>query len=104
MNTIAVMYRILDEKEYLAGDYSIADIASFPWVTAYKRYEVNLDAFTNVRRWFDAIKVRPAVRRGMDAGKEARNFGEGISKESLKTMFKQDAKSIAEMAKQKKEE
>ena len=40
----------------------------------------------------------------MDAGKEARNFGEGISKESLKTMFKQDAKSIAEMAKQKKEE
>ena len=101
---LGVMDRILDEKEYLAGDYSIADIASFPWVTAYKRYEVNLDAFTNVRRWFDAIKVRPAVRRGMDAGKEARNFGEGISKESLQTMFKQDAKSIAEMAKQKKEE
>ena len=57
--------------------------------------------FANVRRWFDAIKVRPAVRRGMDVGKEVRNFGEGISKESLKTMFKQDAKSISEMAKAK---
>jgi GST-like protein len=98
------MDRILEEKEYLAGDYSIADMASFPWVTAYKRYEVNLDIFTNVRRWFDAIKVRPAVRRGMDAGKEARNFGEGISKDALKTMFKQDAKSIAEMAKKKEED
>ena len=58
----------------------------------------------NVRRWFDAIKSRPAVRRGIDVGKEARNFGEGISKESLKTMFKQDAKSIAEMAKKKESE
>ena len=95
---------MLDQREYLAGDYSIADIASFPWITAYKRYEVNLDLFKNVRRWFDEIKSRPAVRRGIDVGKEARNFGEGISKESLKTMFKQDAKSISEMAKKKENE
>ena len=98
------MDRVLEEREYLAGDYSIADMASFPWVTAYKRYEVNLDIFSNVRRWFDAIKVRPAVRKGMDVGKAARNFGEGISKDSLKTMFKQDAKSISEMAKKKENE
>ena len=101
---LGVMDRILNEREYLAGDYSIADMASFPWVTAYKRYEVNLDLFANVRRWFDAIKSRPAVRKGIDVGKAARNFGEGISKESLKTMFKQDAKSIAEMAKKKEKE
>ena len=98
---LGVMDRILSERSYLAGDYSIADMASFPWVTAYKRYEVDLDVFINVRRWFDDIKSRPAVRKGIDAGKEARNFGEGISQESLKTMFKQDAKSIAEMAKKK---
>ena len=61
----------------------------------------DLDVFINVRRWFDDIKSRPAVRKGIDVGKEARNFGEGISQESLKTMFKQDAKSIAEMAKKK---
>ena len=60
--------------------------------------------FKNVRRWFDEIKSRPAVRRGIDVGKEARNFGEGISKESLKTMFKQDAQSISEMAKKKENE
>jgi GST-like protein len=98
---LGVMERILTEREYLAGDYSIADMASFPWVTAYKRYEVDLDSFTNVRRWFDAIKMRPAVRRGMEVGKEYRNFGKGISKESLKTMFSQDAKSIAKMAEDK---
>ncbi len=100
---LGVMDRILNEREYLAGDYSIADMASFPWVTAYKRYEVNLDLFKNVRRWFDEIKARPAVRKGIDVGKSARNFGEGISQESLKTMFKQDSKSIAEMAKKKEE-
>ena len=98
---LGVMDRILSERSYLAGDYSSADMASFPWVTAYKRYEVDLDVFINVRRWFDDIKSRPAVRKGIDVGKEARNFGEGISQESLKTMFKQDAKSIAEMAKKK---
>ena len=102
------IYKDLDDRlrnsEFLAGDYSIADMASFPWVTAYKRYEVDLDIFKNVRRWFDVIKSRPAVRRGIDVGKAERNFGEGISKESLKTMFKQDAKSIEEMAKKKKNE
>ena len=101
---LGVMDRVLNEREYLAGDYSIADMASFPWITAYKRYEVDLDSFKNVRRWFDAIKSRPAVRRGIDVGKAARNFGEGISKESLKTMFKQDAKSISDMAKKKEKE
>ena len=101
---LGVMNMVLEERDFLAGEYSIADMASFPWVTAYKRYEVNLDVFSNVRRWFDAIKVRPAVRRGMDVGKAARNFGEGISKDSLKTMFKQDAKSISEMAKKKENE
>ena len=101
---LGVMDKILSERSYLAGDYSIADMASFPWVTAYKRYEVDLDVFINVRRWFDDIKSRPAVRKGIDVGKEARNFGEGISQESLKTMFKQDAKSIAEIAKKKEKE
>ena len=98
---LGVMDMVLEERDYLAGDYSIADMASFPWITAYKRYEVNLDTFKNVRRWFDEIKSRPAVRKGMDVGKENRNFGKGISKESLKTMFGQNSKSIKEEAKKK---
>ena len=79
-------------------------MASFPWVTAYKRYEVDLDRFTNVRRWFDDLKNRPAVRRGMDVGKEARNFGKGMTKESLKTMFGQTADSIKEQTEERKED
>ena len=95
------MNLVLEEREFLAGDYSIADMASFPWITAYKRYEVDLDSFANVRRWFDVIKARPVVRKGIEVGKESRNFGKGITKEGLKTMFGQDSKSISKMAKEK---
>jgi len=101
---LGVMNNILSEREYLAGDYSVADMASFPWVTAYKRYEVDLNKFIEVRRWFDTMKNRPAVRKGMDAGKEARNFGQKPTKESLKIMFQQDSNSIAKAAAEKKEE
>ena len=98
---LGVMNMVLEERDFLAGEYSIADMACFPWGTAYKRYEVDLDSFKNVRRWFDEIKSRPAVRKGMDVGKENRNFGKGISKESLKTMFGQDSKTIKEEAEKK---
>ena len=96
------MDNVLSERPYLAGDYSIADMASFPWVTAYKRYEVDLDKFENVRRWFDDLKNRPAVRRGMDVGKESRNFGNKPTKESLKMMFEQNSESIKKASKDKK--
>jgi len=101
---LGVMNNVLTEREYLAGDYSIADMASFPWVTAYKRYEVDLNKFEQVRRWFDTLKNRAAVRKGMDVGKEARNFGQKPTKESLKMMFQQDSNSIAKVAEEKKEE
>ena len=100
---LGVMNNILTEREYLAGDYSVADMASFPWVTAYKRYEVDLNKFKEVRRWFDTLKNRPAVRKGMDVGKDERTFSQKPTKESLKMMFQQDSDSIAKAAKQKKE-
>ena len=100
---LGVMNNILTEREYLAGDYSVADMASFPWVTAYKRYEVDLNKFKEVRRWFDTMKNRPAVRKGMDVGKDERTFSQKPTKESLKMMFQQDSDSIAKAAKQKKE-
>ena len=100
---LGVMNNILTEREYLAGDYSVADMASFPWVTAYKRYEVDLNKFKEVRRWFDTMKNRPAVRKGMDVGKDERTFSQKPTKESLKMMFQQDSDSIAKAAKEKKE-
>ena len=99
---LGIMDNILSERRYLAGDYSIADMASFPWITAYKRYGVDLNKFTHVRRWFDDLKNRPQVRAGMDVGKENRSFGKGITQEALKTMFGQTADSIKAHANEKK--
>ncbi|SVC53489.1 uncharacterized protein METZ01_LOCUS306343 [marine metagenome] len=98
---LGVMNNILDQKEYLAGEYSIADMASFPWITAYKRYEVDLDKFKNVRRWFDDLKNRSAVRKGMDVGKLDRNFGQKPTEESLKMMFQQNSETITTARKKK---
>jgi GST-like protein len=100
---LGIMDSILSERPFLAGDYSIADMASFPWITAYKRYEVNLDKFIHLRRWFDDLKNRPQVRAGMDVGKENRSFGKGMTQEALKTMFGQTADSIKAQSNEKKD-
>lgn len=55
----------LAQAEYLAGDYSIADIATYPWVARYEWHKTHLEDFPNVKRWFDGISARPAVERGM---------------------------------------
>lgn len=69
---LAVMDVRLRDRECLAGDYSIADIASFPWVVPYRRLGADLDKFPNLRRWFDSLKARPAVQAGIDLGKDWR--------------------------------
>jgi GST-like protein len=60
-----VMDKRLGASAYLAGDYSIADIATFPWVARYEWHKVALAEFANVERWYKAIAARPAVERGM---------------------------------------
>jgi GST-like protein len=55
----------LKEREYLAGDYSIADIATYPWVARHEWHKVDLADHPNVARWYAAIGARPAVLRGM---------------------------------------
>ena len=63
------LYGVLDSRlnahEYLADEYSIADIATYPWVARYEWHKTNLNDFPHVKRWFDAISARPAVQRGM---------------------------------------
>ena len=61
-----VLDRRLEGREYLAGDYSIADIAVFPWTARYEWQGVALDEFRNVARWYRGIEQRPAVARGME--------------------------------------
>jgi GSH-dependent disulfide-bond oxidoreductase len=60
-----VLDRRLGEAAYLAGDYSIADIATFPWVARHEWHKVELAEFPHVARWYAAIAARPAVARGM---------------------------------------
>ena len=67
------LYGVLDkelgQREYLAGEYSIADIATYPWVWRHDVHQVKLEEYPNVKRWYDAIAARPAVKRGMEIPK-----------------------------------
>lgn len=65
-----VMDRRLADRPYLAGEYSIADIACWPWIVPHERQGQSLGDFPHVRRWFDAIRERPAVRRAYEKGHE----------------------------------
>ena len=56
-----VLDRQLEGRDYIAGDYSIADMASYPWIVPYERQGQNLDDFTNLKRWFHAIHDKPAT-------------------------------------------
>jgi len=55
----------LKDREFLADGYSVADIATYPWVARYEWHKTDLHDFPHVKRWFDAISARPAVQRGM---------------------------------------
>ena len=60
-----VLEQTLGQRSYLAGDYSIADIATYPWVGRHDGHNVKLEEFPNVKRWFETISQRPVVKRGM---------------------------------------
>jgi GST-like protein len=90
---LGVLERRLAERPYILGEYSIADIISFPWVLIAKPLGQSLDAFPNVTRWRAAIRDRPAVRRGVDVGKDLRRSGPH-SEDARKILFGQTARSL----------
>jgi GST-like protein len=65
-----VLDRRLEGREFLAGDYSIADIATWPWISRFEWQEIDLSKFPNVKRWYTAIANRPAVQRGYKVPKD----------------------------------
>ena len=69
---LGVLERRLEGREFILGDYSIADMAAWPWVLIARPLGQALDELPNVSRWRDAVKQRPAVRRGVDLGKALR--------------------------------
>jgi GST-like protein len=96
---LGVMDRRLADREYLAGDYSIADISSWPWVRSHEQLGQPLDEFENLKRWFDEIAARPAVRRGIELGLDWWS-NSNLDAGTRKILFGQTAKQVGELADQ----
>ena len=95
---LGVMDRRLADRAYLAGDYSIADIGSLPWVRAHERLGQSLDAFPNLQRWLEEVVERPAVTKSYEIGLEWLRMGKP-DEESRKNLFNQSADSVSESIK-----
>ncbi len=95
------LYGVLDRRlagrDFIAGDYSIADMASYPWIVPYERQAQRLEDFPNLQRWFDAMAARPAVRRAYEKGELYRSRPV-VDEESRKILFGQTAASVAPKA------
>ncbi len=96
---LGVLDRRLEGRDFVAGEYSIADIASYPWVKIAGVFDQDMSNFSRVQAWLDRVAARPAVQRGVIVGKELRRAppapGSEEQKEAAKALFGQTAASIA---------
>ena len=83
-----VLNRRLADRDFVAGDYSIADMASYPWIVPWERQGQKLEDFPHLQRWFEAIKARPATLRAYEKG-EAYRTRETVDEEAKKILFGQ---------------
>lgn len=86
-----VMDRRLADHEYLAGDYSIADIACIGWARGWQKQGQDIARFPHLKRWLDAVEARPAVQRGLAVKAEARARA-GFDKDEQAVLFGQKAR------------
>lgn len=90
----AVLDKRLTDRDFIAGpDYSIADMACYPWIVPHARQRQNLDDFPNLKRWFEAIQQRPATQRAY-ALAAGINTAPSVSDESRRILFGQDASTV----------
>ena len=94
------LYGVLDRRlagrEFVAGSsYSIADMAIYPWIVPHEAHKQDLDDFPNVKRWFEAIKARPATIRAYARGEQVRPSNSPMTDEQKKILFGQTAASTA---------
>ncbi len=85
-----VMNKRLADREFIAGNYSIADMASYPWIVPHQRQQQRLDDFPHLKRWFETIRARPAVERAY-ARAEKVNTVPVVSVQSRALLFGQSA-------------
>lgn len=77
----------LEDREFIAGNYSIADMACYPWIVPHEMQGQNLANFTNIRRWFDTIAVRPATVAAYAKGKAVNDGTAPLTDEARKMLF-----------------
>jgi GST-like protein len=86
------LYGVLDERladrEFIAGAYSIADMAAYPWIVPYERHGQNLNEFSNLKRWFETIQRRVAVQRAYEVAKTI-NTAATVNEQSRSVLFGQ---------------
>lgn len=90
---LAVLENRLEGRDYILGEYSIADMISFPWILIAKPLGASLEKFPNVTAWRGRIKERPAVRRAVDLHKERQNKGEHNAQNN-NVLFNQSAETL----------
>jgi len=85
-----VLNKRLADRPFVAGDYSIADMAAYPWIVPYETHKQNLDEFPHLKRWFEAIKARPAVVRAYALAPPRKP----MTDDERKVLFGQDASTV----------
>jgi GST-like protein len=89
-----VLNKRLADREFVAGGYSIADMAAYPWIVPYEAQGQKLEEFPHLQRWFEAIKGRPATQRAYERG-AAISTNTTMSEEAKKVLFGQTAQTAA---------
>jgi GST-like protein len=90
-----VLNKRLEGRSFVAGDYSIADMACYPWIVSYERQGQKLEDFPHLKRWFEEIKGRPATVRAYALAKEVNpQVGAPMSEEAKKVLFGQTARVV----------
>ncbi len=87
-----VLDRRLEGRDFIAGDYGIADMACYPWIVPHEMQGQRLEDFPNVHRWFDAIRARPATVAAYAKGKAISEGNQRMSNEAKKVLFGQTAR------------
>jgi len=90
----AVLDKRLADREFVAGAYSIADMASYPWVVPHERQGQRLDDFPNLKRWFETVRARPAVERAYALAKKI-NTQPTITNAARSILFGQTSAAVA---------
>lgn len=94
-----VLDRQLEDREYVCGDYSIADMACWPWIVPHERQGQKLEDFPNVQRWYELMKTRPGLRRGFDLGRDMRRAAGQMDDDAKKILFGQTGRTGDEAGK-----